>query len=59
MQTKWNRYLRTKTTAIEDRNYESINHVVKLDWDETDVKRECCTVRWCDTPAERSLCVWL
>jgi hypothetical protein len=39
--TKWNRYLRTKTTAVEDRNYESINHVVKLDWFETDVKRTC------------------
>jgi len=37
--TKWNRYLRTKTTATEDRDYESINHMVKLDWYETDLKR--------------------
>lgn len=37
--SKWNRYLRTKTTAAEDRNYESINHIVKLDWYETDLKR--------------------
>ena len=30
--------MRTKSTAIEDRTYASINHIVKLDWLENDSK---------------------
>ncbi len=41
LQTKWNRYLRTKVTSLEDRNYDSINHLVKLDWNETNPKSQC------------------
>jgi hypothetical protein len=60
VQTKWNRYLRTKTTAAEDRNYESINHIVKLDWYETDVKRTfqcCCAAAYACVSRYRSKCV--
>lgn len=36
--SKWNKYLRAKTTALEHRSYENINHIVKLDWHEADTK---------------------